>query len=181
MNQFSFLAIALLLASVAYGQKSQSNTPAPGKTKAPTETDKKFAKQAAVGDAAEVQLGQMAQAKGSDDAVKKFGERMVTDHSKADEQLKQIADKQHIALPAELDAPHQAEKSRLSILTGSAFDRAYALEMVQDHQKTIQKFQQEATGGGDPELKDFATKTLPILKEHLSLAQQMQQKVEGKP
>src|SRR5579884_2168649 len=96
-----------------------SNNPVKG----PSQMDQKFMQQAAIGDAAEIQLGQMAQEKASNPKVKQFGERMVNDHSKADDQLKGIAQSQHVGLPTELDAQHQAMKSELSKKTGAQFDK----------------------------------------------------------
>jgi len=161
-------------------QSNKSETPTSNNpVKAPGELDQKFLKEAAIGDAAEIALGQMAQEKASDPKVKQFGARMVQDHSKADDQLKHVAQTQHVSLPTELDPPHKAEKARLSQKTGSQFDKAYSRLMVQEHTKTIDKFQREASSSKDPTVKKFAQETLPILKSHLQEAQQLEKQING--
>jgi len=95
--------------------------------------DATFAKKAAAGGIAEVKLGQLAQERGSSEPVKAFGKRMETDHSKAADQLKEVASKNNIALPTDMDKKDQATYDRLSKLAGTAFDRAYARDMVVDH------------------------------------------------
>jgi putative membrane protein len=132
--------------------------------------DRKFVMEAAMGGMAEVELGRLAAERGSSDAVKQFGQRMVDDHSRANSELMQLASGKGITLPTTLDAKHQALVTRMSRLSGAAFDRAYAREMVKDHQKTVALFQREATRGADTDLKAFAQTTLPTLQEHLSMA-----------
>ncbi len=121
----------------------------------------------------------MAQQKASDPRVKAFGERMVKDHSKADDQLKGVAQSQHVPLPTELDAAHKSIKSALSKKTGAEFDKDYVHEMVQDHIKTVNKFKHEAQTTHDPTLKQFAQGTLPVLQSHLQEAQQLNKQING--
>jgi putative membrane protein len=139
--------------------------------------DQSFAKEAASGGMAEVKLGQLAQANGSSDSVKQFGKRMVTDHSKANDQLKDAASRDNITTPGEIDKTDQATYDRLSKLSGAEFDKAYADEMVKDHKKDIASFKKEADSGMNPEIKQFASKTLPTLEEHLKMAEEMQKTV----
>jgi putative membrane protein len=136
-------------------------------------TDAQFVRRAAAGGMAEVKLGQLAQEKGSSDAVKMFGQRMVTDHSDANDKLKSVASQENIALPAGPNKHDQAVYDQLSNLSGSAFDQAYARAMVRDHKKTIAEFQQEASNGKDDAIKGFASQTLPTLRDHLKMAQDM--------
>lgn len=139
--------------------------------------DTTFAKNAAAGGMAEVKLGQLAQEKGSSDAVKEFGRRMEADHSKADDQLKDVASKTKITLPTGIDRKDQATYDRLSKLSGTAFDRAYARDMVADHRNDIADFKKEADTGTNPEVKNFASQTLPTLEDHLKLAREMEKSV----
>jgi putative membrane protein len=132
--------------------------------------DMKFAREAATGGMEEVQLGQLAVQNASSDQVKQFGQRMVDDHSKANDQLMALASKENMTLPMQLTAKEQAVVNRLSGLKGTAFDKAYMRDMVRDHEKDIAAFETEASSGTDPGLKDFAGKTLPTLQEHLRLA-----------
>jgi putative membrane protein len=134
-------------------------------------TDRTFAQKAAAGGLAEVSLGQLAEQNASSPQVKAFGERMVTDHSQANEELKQIAQSENLTLPTTPESKDQALQKRLSALKGTAFDAAYMQDMVRDHQQDIAEFKQEAESGQDPALKAFAQKTLPVLQQHLQMAQ----------
>jgi putative membrane protein len=140
--------------------------------------DHLFAKKAASGGMSEVKLGQLAQDKGSNPAVKEFGERMVTDHSKANDELKGIASRDNLNLPSGPSKTDEAEYDRLSKLSGKQFDDAYAKMMVSDHEKDIAEFRKESTSGQDPALKSFASKTLPTLESHLQQAKQMLKSVQ---
>lgn len=135
--------------------------------------DKKFLKEAALGGMEEVELGKLATQKGTSDAVKQFGQKMVDDHTKANDQLKEVAAKEQIEVPSSLDAKHQKNVDKLSKLSGEQFDKAYAKNMVKDHRKDVAEFQAEAQNGMDPNIKQFAATTLPVLQEHLKMAEDM--------
>lgn len=133
--------------------------------------DKEFAMKAAGGGMAEVELGRLATKNGQSAAVKQFGQRMVTDHSKANEELKAIASAKGITLPAEMSADGKEMMEKLSKLKGEDFDRAYMDGMVEDHMKDVAEFKREAETGTDKEIKAFAAKALPVLQGHLQMAQ----------
>ena len=183
---------AFLFACGAFGAaqntQEKKTVPQPSKTKPITsshpmkglsEADKLFLKEAAIGGAAEIQLGQMAQGNAGDAQVKQFGERMVKDHSKADDDLKAVAKSQHFALPTQLDPKHKAAKARLDKISGDKFDQSYMQMMVQDHTQTIAKFQREAEHGQDKTVKDFAKQTLPVLQSHLQEAKSIEGKLKS--
>jgi putative membrane protein len=132
--------------------------------------DQTFVKKAAQGGMAEVELGKLATQKASSEEVKKFGQRMVDDHTKANDQLKQIAGNKGVTLPTDLDSKDQALKDRLSKLDGEKFDQAYMKNMVRDHTKDVSEFRKESTSGKDSDLKSFASQTLPTLEDHLKEA-----------
>ena len=167
--------------SAASPYPSQGAGPGPGAmpdaTAANTVSDSDFAKDAARGGMAEVKLGQLAQDKGTSDAVKEFGKRMVDDHSAANDKLKSIAQQESVNLPTDLSKKDQATYDKLSKLAGDAFDRAYARDMVKDHQDDIAVFRQEASNGQDPQIKSFASDTLPTLQDHLKMAREMMRNV----
>jgi putative membrane protein len=140
--------------------------------------DQNFVKKAAEGGMAEVELGKLAKEKASSSEVKQFGERMVTDHSKANEELKSIASQKGVTLPTTLNAKDQATKDRLSKLSGEQFDRAYMNDMVKDHTKDVSEFKKESTTAKDPDIKSFASQTLPTLEDHLKEARQIAPKVK---
>ena len=185
---------ALLLAALLYGQgmnspqgqypqgqRSPGLNPNSNMQNEPTTmpesvfSDEDFAKDAAQGGLTEVRLGQLAEEKGSNDAVKNFGRRMVEDHSKANEQLKDVAVHEKLKLPTELSKKNQKNYDRLSQLSGDAFDRAYARDMVRDHENDIVAFKQEASNGQNQAIKTFALQTLPTLEDHLKMAREMEQ------
>lgn len=141
-------------------------------------SDKEFMMMAAQGGMTEVELGKVAGDKASSSDVKDFGAMMVTDHTKANDQLKGIAEKKGVTLSPDLDAKHRAMVDKMSKLSGAAFDKQYVQGMVRDHQKTISLFEDEAKSGQDPEVKSFASDTLPTLKEHLSRIEAIQKKVK---
>jgi putative membrane protein len=141
-----------------------------GKSGQLSSADKQFVVKAAEGGEAEVQLGELAQQKSQDPKVKEFAQRMVNDHSKANDQLKSLASNKGVTLPSEPDAKEKAEKNRLSKLSGEQFDRAYIDHMVKDHVKDVSEFRKEAQSAKDPDVKQFASSTLPTLEEHLKQA-----------
>lgn len=133
----------------------------------------KFVKDAALGGMTEVELGRLAAQKATRDDVKQFGQKMVDDHTKANDQLKDIATKSSMEVPSSLDSKHQARVDKLSALSGAAFDKAYVKDQLKDHQQDVSEFQSEAQGGSDPNIKQFAASTLPTLQEHLSMVKDL--------
>jgi putative membrane protein len=140
-------------------------------------SDMKFAMAAAVGGMEEVQLGQIAAQKGASEEVRQFGQHMVDDHTKANQDLMQVASSKSWTLPTALDAKHQADVQKLSAMSGDAFDREYVKMMVKDHKKDVAEFQKESTRGADTDVKSFATRTLPTLQEHLQMIQRINDKM----
>jgi putative membrane protein len=136
-----------------------------------TSHDRDFVMDAAMGSLMEVELGRMATHQGASDAVKQFGQRMVDDHSKANQELTSLASSKGITLPTELDEKHRVHVTKMSSMTGADFDREYVKMMVSDHRKDVSDFEKESTRGTDADLKAFAGKTLPTLQEHLRMAE----------
>ncbi|MFD2965433.1 MULTISPECIES: DUF4142 domain-containing protein [Olivibacter] len=144
-------------------------------TAAQTE-DAKFATEAASGGLAEVELGKLAEQKASDAKVKEFGAMMVKDHSKANEELKALAAKKNIALPAAPAEEKQKKMQEISAKTGADFDKAYVEEMLADHKKDVTLFEEASNRVQDPEMKQFIDKTLPVLRTHLDHIQKIAEK-----
>jgi putative membrane protein len=151
-------------------------TPMGATTTALASEDKEFMTKAAIGGMLEVRLGQQAAQKGLSADVKAFGNRMVTDHGKANDELKQLASKKGFMLPTELDENHKEKVDELSKLTGAKFDREYAKDMVDDHEEDVKEFKDAAKNAKDPDLRAWAGKTLPILEDHLKMAKDMKAK-----
>lgn len=140
--------------------------------------DRKFAEEAAQGGMAEVEAGKMAQTQATAAPVKAFAEQMVADHTKANDQLKQLATTKGIMLPTKTDRSHSRSLEKLSKEKGAEFDREYMKMMVSDHKKTVSLFEKEAKNGKDPELKNFASTLLPDLQKHLKMAQSTEEELK---
>ena len=125
---------------------------------------------AAIGGLMEVELGQLAAQKGTSESVKQFGQRMVDDHGKANTELMTLATSKGVTLPTAIDDKHRQDVTKLSAMSGADFDRAYAKMMLKDHEKDVSEFEKQSTKGTDPDLKAFASKTLPTLQQHLEMA-----------
>ena len=132
--------------------------------------DRDFLMEAAMGGMMEVELGRIATQKGMSEAVKQFGQRMVDDHSKANQELMSLASSKGITLPTAINEKHQKDVTKLSAMSGAEFDRAYSKMMLSDHKKDVSAFEKQSTRGADADLKAFASKTLPTLQEHLQMA-----------
>jgi len=133
--------------------------------------DRNFLMDAVMGGMLEVELGRLATQQGASDAVKQFGQRMVDDHSKANQELMNLAQGKGITVPTTMDEKHHKDMTKLSSLSGADFDREYVKMMVSDHRKDVSEFEKESTRGTDADLREFASKTLPTLQEHLKLAE----------
>lgn len=146
----------------------------PARAAGTTNPDLQFAARAASGGHAEVEMGRLAVHKAGAPDVRQFGQRMIDDHEKANRQLTELAMRLHLRLPRHAEGKDAAQLKRLSGLAGNAFDRAYVSLMVEDHRQNIADFRDEITNGAIGPIHVFAENTLPILEEHLRLAEQLQ-------
>jgi putative membrane protein len=139
-----------------------------------------FASKAAQGGMAEVEMGRLAVQRAGDPDVKAFGERMISDHSKANAELKSIASKKGLQLPTEMNSEQKSEMDKLAKLSRAEFDKEYMSAMVDDHEEDVKEFETQSKDGNDADIKTFAGKTLPTLQQHLQLARSAAQKVGAK-
>src|ERR1700748_2840925 len=130
--------------------------------------DSSFIKNAAEGGMSEVELGQLAQQKATNPAVKEFGAMMVKDHRAANEKLKALAGRKQVSLPDSPSVMQKASKAKLNVLSGDTFDKSYVKGMIEDHKTHIKEFQKEASEGKDADAKAFAAAPLPTLQAHLT-------------
>lgn len=142
------------------------------------EDDSEFAVAAADGGLMEVQLGELAQKNAASADVKKFGEMMMKDHSKAGEELKTLAAQKNITLPAMLSDEKQKKYDDLAKKQGKEFDKAYISFMVDDHKEDISEFEEAAKDAKDPDVKAWAEGKLPTLKHHLEMAEAIDKKTK---
>lgn len=167
-------ALVMVLASLfAIGMLSTTVVAAEKMARA----DKSFVKSAANGGMMEVELGQVAAKNATSQDVKDFGQMMVTDHGKANDELKTLATNKGIKLPTQLKGMQKEKVDKMSKLTGDEFDKKYMKAMVKDHVKDVAKFKKASKEAKDPELKAWAEKTLPTLEQHLQRAREVAKKV----
>ena len=164
VSQFCVFILTVAALSVA-GVAMAQDAPA-AKSSSLSVKDKTFMKKATKGGMMEVAMGNLAEQNGQSEDVKSFGKRMVTDHSKANDELKSIASKKGVQLPSKEPT------------TKWSSDNAYMDAMVKDHEKDLAEFQEEAKSGSDPDVKKFAEDTAKMVQEHLELAKETQSKLK---
>ena len=155
-------AVFVLAAAPAFAQ----STPKPVSS-----ADETFMINTAKAGMAEVELGKLAVQNAASDQVKTFGQKMVDDHSKKNDELKALAASKNVVLPSEVDAQDKTMRDTMAAMKGEAFDREYMTMMVAGHRKVVESFRAEAASGQDADLKAWVAKTLPGVEEHLKLAQ----------
>ncbi|HEX7159240.1 MAG TPA: DUF4142 domain-containing protein [Edaphobacter sp.] len=129
--------------------------------------DRTFLRQAAEGSLAEVQFGKLAAEKGASDDVRSFGQKMVDDHTKLNQQLVPIADSMGVSVPKHLNREDQAEYAKLSALSGDAFDKEYIALMVKDHHADLRDFRTEANNTTDAELRQAVVDGANVIHDHM--------------
>ncbi len=178
------LGAALMLTGQAFaqdGSSSQAGSSAGQQSSSTSNShlsasDKAFMKKAAQGGMEEVELGQLVSQKGQSDEVKQFAQRMVQDHTKANDELKSLAQEKGVTLPTDMDAQGKEMKAKLEKLSGAQLDKAYMHGMVLDHNKDVHEFRTESKMAKDSDLKSWAEKTLPTLQDHLKQAKDVAMK-----
>lgn len=163
---WQFCVLPLMVATLSLAGMAIAQGAPASKSSSLSANDKAFMKKAAKGGMFEVATGNLAEQNGKSDDVKSFGKRMVTDHSKANDELKSIAAQKGVTLP-----------SKEPTLKWSS-DKAYMNSMVKDHEKDLAEFQEEAKTGSDPDVKKFAEDTAKVIQEHLDLAKETQSKLQ---
>jgi putative membrane protein len=163
------------LGFAAPGTKEQApGVPAPHQPNVP---DQVFVIRATLGGAAEIELARLAEQKTRNDGVREFARHMFRDHSRADNTLSRLAERDAISVPEELDAKHQHVRDGLSRLNGPEFDIEYLRLQVQSHQRMVQLMEYVIGSGGDVQVRAFAAATLPTVFMHLAMAQALLEEV----
>lgn len=143
-------------------------------------SDDKFVIKALESDTAEITLGKIATERASMEEVKKFGQKMVADHTKSRKELIAILHKKDLKVKLGVTDKQAKQIRELQTKTGKEFDRAYMKKMVQDHEKALSLYKNEAKKGKDEELREFASKTAPIIEDHLKMAREIVGRLDGK-
>jgi putative membrane protein len=162
-----------LLGLAAFGTAVLTLPAAFGDTGRTPITDAEFVQKASAAGLDEVNIGKMVLQRANRDDVKNFARRLVDDHTKANAELNRIADSKHLVPSSTMDAKHQELSRQLMRLSGADFDRQFIQGQLKDHEMVISLFENESKNGKDEQLKAFATKTLPTLREHLQIAQKL--------
>jgi putative membrane protein len=135
--------------------------------------DRDFINKAAQGNLMEVQAGKLAAQRALAPAVKSFGDKMVSDHTAANQTLKNLADVKQMPLADAVSSEERDALGKLESLNGTEFDKAYSQMMVKDHTTDISEFEKALKKVKDPDVKAYAEQTLPTLRHHLMLANQL--------
>lgn len=160
-----FVTISILFFSLnAFCRKSGNNM---------DNKNMSFMQKAYSGGMMEVELGRLAQHNASSDKVKQFGERIIVDHTQANKELKTIAQKNNINLSDKMLTENQSMYDQLAKFRGSEFDKQYMNKMVEDHKADISEFEQSSGTETNKEIHQWIINTLPILRQHLKLAQEI--------
>lgn len=142
--------------------------------------DQKFMMTAAMGGMAEVEMARLALEKSGSDAVKQYAQKMIDDHTAANNELMQVASSKGVTLPTQPSPKQMAMMRRMQNLSGAQFDMMYIKEAgVKAHQEMEKLFMRESTGGRDADAKGFASKTLPVVRMHLQMAREMMGSMKG--
>lgn len=147
-------------------------TPTPSTEASLNQFDREFMVEAAQGGMAEVEFAKIATKKASSNVVKEYARRMVSEHTEANAELMAIAKQKGVTLPTTIGKKNADLKQDLAELSGAKFDREYMKEAgVKGHEEQAKLFEREIERGQDPDVKGFATKTLPVVQKHLEQAQ----------
>ena len=179
-----FLTSALMLTLVSCGNSGREDSTEVAEEQNEEQLDNKadddadFAVEAADLGMMEVQLSTTALTKASSPQVKQFAQMMVDDHTKANNELKTLAQQKNITLPATVSNENQRKLDNFTDKTGADFDKDYMDQMVRDHKEAIDEFEDQAEGGNDPELKSWASSKVTALRHHLTEAERVQEAVK---
>jgi putative membrane protein len=138
-----------------------------------SDQDKHFVTMAIEGNNDEISLAKLAQEKGSSNDVKQFAQKMINDHTKMGEEMSQVAQQIGVSPPSGTSMDEKAVATKLRILSGASFDKAYIQEMVKDHREDLDAFNKEAANGSNPAVKDAARSGAKVISSHLKLAVQI--------
>ncbi len=173
-RKLTLIAALALLPIAACSNGTPPATTAAAPTPPPVAAnDQTFANTAATGGMAEVQAAQLALTKTKRPGITRFANDMITDHTKANQQLMQLAQSKNITLPTSLMDDQQQQLTKLQGESGRAFNHDYVADQAMDHQMMLTAFQDEAANGTDPDLKAFAAQTVPVIQSHLVAAQKL--------
>jgi putative membrane protein len=169
------IVLVSMLPAFAYGQSATEKV---SSALGMTPSAESFVKTVAISDMFEIESSKLAQQK-ADAASKTFAGKMVKDHSGTSAELKTIASKHKLEVPGALDSSHQGKLDKLKGLNGAEFDQQYDADQLAVHKDAVSLFERYAKGGDNKDLKAFAAKHLPHLKQHLKMAEGLPKTTTG--
>ena len=167
---------AMLLAGSAFAQQPSAKSQVPPRHVANahmSQNDQNFMKKAAQDNLAEVQTAKWVEQKTNDPAIRKYAQDLRTDHSNAQQQLKQVAQQAGVTLPTSPTEEDIAKLDQLKKLSGKQLDSAFVKNELKDHQEGIKSFDTEIATSHDPAVKDFAEMVLPHLQDHMRIGEDL--------
>ena len=179
MKKWMQLPLALAMVGALACDRADRTNGAVGTAGSDSNIDREFIEDQLADGNAEVELGRLAQERASNPQVREFAGMMVTEHRKAGDQLKEIASRHNVEMTAETRDEHHDLRERLSKLSGAEFDREYIDAMVDDHEKAVKDVEDQAEDAENAALKQWASSTLPNLRQHLERAKQIQSNLRG--
>jgi putative membrane protein len=150
-----------------------------GSGQALRQADQDFLKEASTVNQKEIEFGRLGQRQASNDRVRQFAQKLIDDHTRAQDELTTLARSKNVQIASQLPQEHRQMVDKMNQMQGAEFDREFIKHMIQGHEQAIQKFDQHARTGEDAQLKAFAQRTLPILRNHLQTARDLQTNLEG--
>jgi putative membrane protein len=172
------IAIAALAASAAPALAAQQGQHPTAVNPSISKEDRDFFDDSAQGQLLEIKLGQHVAKNAANEDVKRFGQRMVDDHTRLQKELSATAQQLGINMPADLDKKHKDIYDKLAGETGATLDKDYMARMVDDHADDVKAFEKQVKDGKAPQLKQFAATSLPTLRDHLTQARDIHERVK---
>ncbi len=185
MKPMMILSVLGMALAPAWAQATDTPAPDTAKdtTKALSKNDRKAIEELAKMNTAEIKLSELAEQKANHPEVKQFAKQLVEEHSKNNQEIKELASKKGVDLPEPMTPPpsERSAEQKLSKLSGEKFDQEYMKIMIDDHRKVVNKVENVSARAGDPELKQWAEKTLPTVQQHLDMAKSTEQSLKTAP
>jgi putative membrane protein len=171
--QYTLAACLLVITPALHAESTNASQPGAESSTNDALTDAQFVEKAGMGGMLEVESSKLAATNAENADVKSFAQSMLTDHGKANEELKKLAAGKNLMVPAALDSKHSEKLNKLTGKKGEEFDKAYGKLQAKAHKQAVALFEKAATSLTDADLKAFASKTLPTLKEHMEKASKL--------
>lgn len=178
---YAWMAAVVMVALAASGCDRKNDQYRVSEKLNTSNSDEKFVWNAGQANLTEIEAGKLAQASASDAEVRRFGQKMIEEHTAANTELAALAQRKGFKMPTQPDESHRKDLSKLAEYSGGKFDREFMSMMVSDHRKVVDMFEDTAKDGKDADVRDFARKMVPSLKEHHRMASDLKDRLKNAP